>query len=296
MATITPTLDQLRVFAAVAEAGSFSAAAARLGRSQPTVSYVTGSLEAQLGFSLFERGKRKPMLTERGAAVLAHARRLCLLTDELIASAENLRRGEETEFTLAVDPLFPSDRLAGMLREFSTLHPMASVTLRTEPLGGVLDLVMQRQCQLGISAVMIDWPDMIEPREFGVLDMVPVAAPSHALAQSAQMPTAAVIREYLQLILLDPGSLTQEVDFAVTGVRTWRVTEFATKLALLRTGVGWGHMPLHLVADDLTRGSLVKLKMPVRPGGRQAFTLLHRSDVPPSESARWVMEHLIAWD
>ena len=295
MATVTPTLEQLRVFATVAEAGSFSAAAARLGRSQPAVSYMTASLESELGFPLFERGRRKPVLTERGSAMLSHARRLCLLSDELVASAENLRRGAETEFRLAVDPLFPEDRLARVLHEFSLLHPMAEMTLRTEPLGGVLDLVLQRECHLGISSMSIDWPDMIEPLEFGALDMLPVAAPSHPLAQLPQRATATAIREHLQLVLRDPGSLTQQVDFAITGVRTWKVTEFAIKVALLRKGVGWGHMPLHLVTDDLANGALVKLKMPVLPGGRKPFTLIHRSDVPPSPTARWVMEHLIAW-
>ena len=295
MTTATPTLEQLRVLAAVADAGSFSGAAARLGRSQPVVSYMVTTLESQLGFALFERGKRRPILTERGAVVLTHARRLCLIGDELAASVENLRSGIEIELAVAIDPLFPAARLARVVHEFTQAHPTVVLTLRTEPLGGVLDLVLQQQCVFGISVMVIEWPDLIEPREFGVLDIVAVAAPTHPFASQRKPPTISAMREHVQLALRDPGSLTQKADFSITGLHTWRVTDLGLKLEMLRTGVGWGHMPMHLVADDLARGSLVKLVLPTRSGVRQGFTLLHRIDSPPGPAGRWLMQRLIDW-
>src|SRR5437763_2458485 len=123
MTSPTPSLDQLRTLVAVADAGSFSAAAKRLGRSQPVVSYAIGNIEAQLGFALFVRGKRRPVLTERGAAVLVYARRMCLLSDELAANSVQLRSGAETEVTLAVDSLFPTGRLAEALRALVDRYP-----------------------------------------------------------------------------------------------------------------------------------------------------------------------------
>ena len=56
-----PTLDQLRIFIAVAEHGSFGGAAKAMGRAVSAVSYGIAQLEAQLGLSLFEReGSRRP--------------------------------------------------------------------------------------------------------------------------------------------------------------------------------------------------------------------------------------------
>lgn len=296
MSASTPSLDQLRVFAAVADAGSFSAAARRLGRSQPVISYVVAHLEGQLGFALFERGRKLPVLTENGQAVLAHARRLCLLSDELAAGVEALKCGLESQLTLAIDTLFSKDRLATVLAELARVYPSVNVTVRNEPLGGVLDLVLARECVLGISALMIDWPDEIEPCEFGVLELVPVAAPTHPLATERGKITATMLRDHLQLILRDPGDLTKDLDLAITAVRTWRLTDITTKRALLKTGVGWGHMPLHAVQDDLADGSLVKLKLPIRPGGRQTYVLVHRLDAPPGPAGRWLKERLLAWD
>ncbi|HKT92028.1 MAG TPA: LysR family transcriptional regulator, partial [Paraburkholderia sp.] len=55
----SPSLEQLRALIAVAETGSFSAAARQLDRAQSVVSYTIANLEALLGVALFERGKRK---------------------------------------------------------------------------------------------------------------------------------------------------------------------------------------------------------------------------------------------
>src|SRR5690348_15301627 len=107
----SPTLDQLRMLTAVAEAGSFSAAARRLKRAQSVVSYTIANLEAQLGLELFRRGQRRPELTEAGRAILADARRVGILVDELRARAAGLTRGLEAEVSLAVDVMFPVARL-----------------------------------------------------------------------------------------------------------------------------------------------------------------------------------------
>ena len=68
-----PELKQLRVLQAVAEAGSFSAAAARLNYTQPAVSRIVAALERELGAVLVERQSRPVRLTDAGAALLRHA-------------------------------------------------------------------------------------------------------------------------------------------------------------------------------------------------------------------------------
>lgn len=75
-----PTLDQLQIFLAIVETGSFAAAARRLGRATSVISYAIANLEAQLGLELFDRGAaRTPQLTEAGRAVLADARSIASL-------------------------------------------------------------------------------------------------------------------------------------------------------------------------------------------------------------------------
>ena len=71
-------LHQLRYVVAVAEEGSFTAAARRELVAQPAVSAAVRSLERELGVQLFRRGRSGAQPTEAGVAVLAHAR-ACLL-------------------------------------------------------------------------------------------------------------------------------------------------------------------------------------------------------------------------
>src|SRR6202790_1389735 len=116
----TPSIDQLLVLLAVAEAGSFSATAKRLGRATSAISYAIDTLEQQLGLSLFDRGTtRKPRLTQQGEAVVSEARSVAHSIDTLRARVRGFLDELEPEVSLVVDSMLPSDRLTTLLREFN---------------------------------------------------------------------------------------------------------------------------------------------------------------------------------
>ena len=104
------TLDQLRLFLAVVDAGGFSAAARSLRRAQSAVSYGVANLERQLGTSLFERSGRKPKLTQAGDELAAEARAVCSQVDRLRARAHGIAHGVEPRLAIAVDHMFPLAR------------------------------------------------------------------------------------------------------------------------------------------------------------------------------------------
>src|ERR1700730_13736611 len=111
-APTTPSIDQLLVLLAVAEAGSFTAAAKRLGRATSAISYAIDTLEDHLGLSLFDRGTaRKPRFTPQGEGIVSEARASAQGIDVLHARVKGLREELETEVSLVVDPLYPSNRL-----------------------------------------------------------------------------------------------------------------------------------------------------------------------------------------
>ncbi|MDA8248600.1 MAG: LysR family transcriptional regulator, partial [Rhodospirillales bacterium] len=256
----TPTLDQLRVLLAVAEAGSFSGAARRLNRAQSVVSYGIANLEAQLGLTLFERGHRRPVLTEAGRAVLADARRIAGIIDELRARATGLTAGLEAEVALAADVMFPTDDLVAALDAFARAFPTVALRLRVEALGGVVQLVLDGTCTLGISGPMGIRVGGLERRLIRHIDLIPVVAPGHPLAQLPPPLPAAAFHEHTQLVLSDRSKLTEGQDFGVLSLRTWRLGDLGAKHALLRAGLGWGNMPAHMVGDDLASGRLVQLR------------------------------------
>lgn len=290
----TPTLDQLHVLAAVAESGSFSAAARRLNRAQSVISYTIANLEAQLGLALFTRDGRRPKLTEAGRALVADARRVRLLVDELRARAAALRQGLEAELGLAVDVMFPTARLVAALDDFARDFPTVGLRLRIEALGGVAQLVLDGTCRLGVSGWMGAVPGALERRAIGAVRLIPVAAPGHPLAHAATPISSAVLREQVQLVLTDRTTLTAGQEFGVLALRTWRLGDLGAKHALLLAGLGWGNMPEAMVAADLAAGRLVRLELAEAPEYRYPISLIHRTDAPPGPAGAWLAERLAA--
>jgi len=289
----TPTYDQLRIFLAVADTGSFGGAGRRLNRAVSVISYGIANLEAQLGVTLFEReGARKPTLTVAGQAVLAEARGIAQGMDGLRAKVRGLLEGLEAEVSLAVDVMVPAATLGAVLRDFRITFPTVALRLHVEALGAVTALVLDGKAGVGISSPLAVDQEGIERFAAGSVEMIPVAAPDHPLAQLHPVPPGAG-RGHIQLVLTDRSPLTAGRDFAVQSPRTWRLADLSAKHQLLRQGIGWGNMPLPMVEPDLIDGSLVRLAMPEAPGGAYRFFAIYRRDTPPGPAAAWLLDRFV---
>ena len=87
-------LEQLRIFLAVAEQGSFTAAAKALFVSHSTTSRAVAALERELGTPLFLRQGRSVSLTHAGETLKPEAERLLMLMDEIKEKVKNTESGE----------------------------------------------------------------------------------------------------------------------------------------------------------------------------------------------------------
>lgn len=289
---VPPSLDHLRCFLAVVEEGSFNAAARRLGRAISVVSYAIAQLESQIDVRLFDReGSRKPQLTEEGRALLSEVHAISDDVDALLAKVRSLRQGLEAELSLAVDVMVPGNVLARLLRDFQARFPTVPLRLHVEALGAVAALVLDGRATLGIAGPdILELPE-IERETIGAVEMVPVAAPDHALARADRIAPGET-RKHLQLVLTDRSPLTQGRDFSVFSPRSWRLADLGAKHALLKEGIGWGSMPRHVIRDDLTSGTLVELHLPERSALDYALVALWRKDSRPGPAAVWVLDEM----
>ena len=289
----TPTLDQLQVLVRVADTGSFTAAARAMNRAVSVVSYTVSTLEAQLGTVLFDRTtSRTPRLTEAGRAVLAEAR---LITDgvgTLRAKVAGMQQGLEGELHLAVDSLLSRARLVDALTAFAAHYPTVRLHLHVETLGAVAHLVLGRTAGIGVSGPFTAEIGALLRTGVGSVRMVPVAGPGHPLAADGHPSGAA--RGHVQLVIYDRSPLTAGRDFSVVASRTWRIGDLSAKHMLLRAGIGWGMMPLAMVADDLARGELVQLALPDLAPFAYPLDAVHRTDTHPGPAATWLIERFRA--
>lgn len=289
------TLDQVRVLLSVVEHASFSGAARALNRAQSAVTHAVQRLEAQLGVSLFDRSGYRPALTEAGRALLPRARRLTEEADGLRAQARGIAGGLEPELTLVVEAMFPMPLLVEALGAFSHRYPTVTTRLYVEALGAAARLVVNGTCALGLLPDFFSESDALSRQALPPVTLVPVAAPDHPLARVEGPIPPELLRAHVQLVLTDRSPLAGNRDHGVLASRTWRLGDLGAKHAMLRAGLGWGNMPLHMVEDDLARGTLHS----IRPGGeeagvRLAMGVVWRSAQPPGPAATWMVEHLVA--
>ncbi|HEY9090693.1 LysR family transcriptional regulator [Parasphingorhabdus sp.] len=285
-----PTFDQLKIFLAVVETGSFAAAGRRLNRATSVISYGITNLEAQLGLSLFDReGTRKPRLSAAGRAVLAEARAVSKDMDGLRAKVRGLLGGLEAQVDLAIDVMMPSAWLAETLRAFYTEFPTVGLNLHVEAIGAVTALVLDRKAVIGISGPLGAEMPGVENVVIGSVQLVPVASPDHPLAK-AQPIKPGMSREHIQLVLTDRSPLSKGREFGVLSPHTWRLADLGAKLALLKEGIGWGNMPKPMIEGELAAGHLVELAMPDNSGGDYRLSGIYRTDTPPGPAASWLLE------
>lgn len=284
-----PSLDQLRIFLAVEEEGSFGGAAKRMGRAVSAISYGIAQMETQLDVTLFEReGSRKPVLTDAGRGLLAEARAVTDRSDALLAKTRSLHQGLESDVGLVLDVMMPGDVTAQVLSEFREMFPTVSLNLFVEGLGAVVACLLENNAQLAIGGPVIGDHKGLERQVIGAIELIPVAAPSHPLASPYGQPGES--RKHLQLILADRSKLTEGREFSVLSPLSWRLGDLGAKHALLKQGIGWGNMPRHMVRDDVKNGALVELDLPEKPGDSYTLRALWRRDGKLGPATAWLID------
>lgn len=290
------TFDQLRVLVAIADSGSFRAAARRLQRAQSAVSHAIASLEAQLDVKLFDRQSYRPVLTAEGRTLLADARRVLAQTEGLRARAQSFKTGVEPTLDLAVDSFVPPQTVAAALRKLHQRFPDVGVRLRTAPLGGPLVAVRDRGSIFGLSVSDEIRDAAIAMEAAGQITLLAVAAPHHPLARRA---APVDVSDHLNIVIADPTEVTAGIDYGAGGPTAWRVDDLESKRALILAGIGWGNMPSHMVVADIEAGRLVSLApMGIGTGGRTQVPvyLIRRRGAVPGPAASCFRAALLGMD
>ena len=281
------TLDQLRTFIAAVDEGSFSAAGRKLRRAQSVVSQTLANLEAQLGVKLFDRATRYPRLTDEGRSLLADARSVADDVDQLKARARAMKDGLEPELSIAIDVMYPMESLTRAATHSRKTYPHTPLRLYVEALGAVIKPVLDRHCSIGVVGSLPIVPDDLQSEALLIIPFATVVSPSHPLARTRSVASASAIAKHVQLVLTDRSALSEGRNFGVLSPLTWRLADLGAKHAFLKAGLGWGHMPLHMVKADLDGGALVKIRVEGTPRDMTLpMKVVFRKDAPPGPAGR----------
>ncbi|OCP01757.1 MULTISPECIES: LysR family transcriptional regulator [unclassified Ensifer] len=207
-------LDYLRTFALVAELGSFSAAAERLGLTQPAISLQVRALEKQLGVRLVERVGRTARPSAAGAELLAHVDRIEAVTSQALEAVARHARGVfgrvrigtgATPCAFLLPPL-----LAGLKRRF----PDLDITVTTGNSADIVRAVDENLLDIGLVTLPVagrifDIEPLLEER-FAAIAPLGTDLPDSV--------TAAILAKY-PMILYEPGANTRRItdDWLMSG-------------------------------------------------------------------------------
>jgi DNA-binding transcriptional LysR family regulator len=287
------TLDQMRILVAVADAGSFSAAARKLGRVQSAISQSIQTLETTLRLTLFDRSSKTPRLTDAGRALVGDARALIAAAQAIRARAESMADDVEPELTLAVDSMFPIPLLLESLKALRVAFPMLPATVFTEALGGSEQRLRDGAARLAIYTVAPTGPSDLMHEFMTRVLMWPVVAANHPLAALPEPLTREALEPHVQLVLTDRTALTQNWVGGIVGLHLWRFADLATRLEFLLAGFGWCNMPSHMVSDHISAGRLKKLKIANREEEvALPIYVVHERGRAPGRAGRWLIADL----
>lgn len=243
--------EALLAFAEAARLGSFSAAARKLGKSQSTVSGAIANLEADLGVSLFDRGSRKPGLTEHGRLLLAKVLDILAATDRLDRAALQLVGGLESRLTVVLSDTYYSVHYEEIMQAFEQRYPDLAFECVIAEGADVLALIQNGRAQIGLLQAQDEYPPDIgsalisERSEIGLY-----AAKSHPLAAHAGTLTSEQLDAHRQIslgtaIASQPRPAEQ---------RGWSAPGYLMMLEMTTMGFGWAALPKWMVtrfANDM---------------------------------------------
>ncbi len=282
------TLRQLQYAAAVAESLSFRKAAERCGVSQPSLSAQLAQLEDALGARLFERDRRRVLVTAAGRALLEQARRILLDADDLVEASRRARDPLAGPLRLGIIPTVSPYLLPAVAPALRRAFPALSLTWvedRTEALvrslhAGELDAAL-----LALEAELGDVEQAVLARDPFLL-----ATPrDHPLGAARAPATAADLRE-VSVLLLEDGHCLREQALAVCARGRARELEFrATSLSTLAQmvagGAGVTLLPELAVETEARRADL-RLRPFAEPAPHRTLALVWRRTSPAAEGLR----------
>lgn len=235
-------VDLLRAFVTVVETGSFTRAAALLGRTQPAVSLQIRRLEDQLRSPVFDRGGKGVSLTTEGAGLLPQARRLLRLNDEIVATLGEGDLAGEVRFGAPED--IATMHLPGILGAFARSHPRIKLSVTCDYTAnlldqmsrGLLDLALIKREPVGPELGVRVWSEPLVwvALDASILELSPlplIVAPSPDIYRKRALSA------------LEAAGLAFRASFTSPSL--------SGQMAALRAGLGVGVLPAAMAPRDL---------------------------------------------
>lgn len=284
--TIVDKYQEMRVFTAVVDAGSFVAAVEGLGMSKAAVSRYVSELEQRLGARLMHRTPRKLSLTQEGEVFLALCRETLASIKASEAELSSRTDSATGALKLSVPVSFAVRHLASLWSEFLELHPR--VSLNVQLADRMIDL-LDEGIDLAVRIARMLDSSLVSPK-LASTRLVLCASPDQLKRRGTpQHPSELLEHDVLGYSLLSMGD--QRSFDGPEGPMTVKVqpriwtNNGDPRVAAAVQGTGIQLQPTFLVARELASGELVEV-MPKYRAIEFGIRCVPHSEIPAAHSAR----------
>ncbi len=282
-------LQQLTSFVRIAETHSFTGAADLQGMTQPAITQHVRALEKEFGQALFDRIGRSIQLTHAGEVLLGYARQITELATECRFAMQDLQDAGRGRLRLGAGLTISVFVLPGLLRQYRRQLPGVDLTVSTGSTKQVVDLVLANAVDLALVTEPGKNENLLVTNLYGD-EMVLVVHPGHHFCRQRQIAPEALRGE--SFIFFEPGSgyrtYLEEV-FRKAGVWPRITMDLDSVEAMVRMaeiGLGVTILPRLSATEEISRGSLVPIKIRDWPPLVRTTAVVHRKDKYVSSAMR----------
>ena len=279
--------NQLKAFLQTAQTGTLSAAARKLGLSQPTLSRQVAAIEQQMGVTLFERVGKAMVLTPTGLDLLEHARAMGAAAEALGLAASGRSQAVGGVVSVSASDAVAACLLPPIVQRLRTQEPGIAVEVIAS---NALSDLLRREADIAVRHVKPEQPDLIarlvreaQASFYASQDWVQAHGHPRSAAEAAALPFVGIDRngQYLQY-LRQHGLPVSEQNFRCYCEHT------VAHWALVRQGMGIGAM-----MDEIARETpgIVRVLDDVAPVRFPVWLVSHR-ELRTSRRIRVVFEAL----
>lgn len=284
------TLRQLQYAVAVADSLSFRKAAERCHISQPSLSAQLALMETALGVRLFERDRRRVLVTPAGHELIARARRVLTESDDIAAATCRLCEPFTGTLRIGIIPTVSPYLLPQAVSALRAKYPRLTVLWSEEKTAQLLREVAEGQ----LDAVLLALVSGMEELDREVLDedsFVLVGAPEHALFRTKR-PARLCDLEGENVLLLDEGHCFRDQALEICAGASarevgFRATSLTTLAQMVAGGAGITLLPELSLSVENRRGELAVRRF-VRPAPRRTIVLAWRKQSPLGTALRQI--------
>jgi DNA-binding transcriptional LysR family regulator len=267
--------QQLHAFVAIAESGSFSAAAERLHLTQPAISKRIALLESQVGAPLFDRLGRQVVLTPAGQVLQPRAKLILGEVESAAQAIADLRGEVSGKLSIATSHHIGIHYLPPYLQQFSRDFPQVKLDLHFLDSELAHQEILQGHFDLALVTLSLEQDPRLESIQLWEDELQFVAAAKHPLAERRSLDLKDLSQH--EAIMPDPTTYTTRLIKALFDQRQLdlniaMVTNHLDAIKMmLSIGLGWGVLPTRLIDK-----SLVPLNISLPPILRPLGAIFHR--------------------